>query len=244
MAAEPTGSMGAFPPTHWPAVFRAAETGRDAIAALDALLRQYLPALRAHLVLGKWGFDRDRADDLLQGFVADKIVESRLLKHLTGRGGRFRSYLLRSLDNYVIDHLRRSPPAQSPVSVENLDPADTALAGRECDPFDVAWARQVLEEALRRMQAECNASGREDVWGVFVGRTLGPTLNGARTLGYGRLIQRFGFRSPAQAANVLVTGKRMFKRALLAVTGSYAASPTEADEEVAELRRILSEARA
>jgi len=35
------------------------------------------------------------------------------------------------------------------------------------DVFDVAWAREVIAETLRRMQAECEAAGRDDIWRVF-----------------------------------------------------------------------------
>ena len=79
-----------------------------------------------------------------------------------------------------------------------------------------------------------------DVWGVFECRLLAPMLDGAEPMPYEALVERFALRSPAQASNVLITGKRMFERALRAVVGEYAADEAEVDEEIAELRQILS----
>jgi len=63
-----------FPDTPWSLLLslrRADEEARR--QTLDLLLRQYLPALRAHLLARR--VPADRVDDLLQGFVADKVIE-------------------------------------------------------------------------------------------------------------------------------------------------------------------------
>src|SRR6201999_3451227 len=88
--------------------------------------------------------------------------------------------------------------------------------------FDVAWARQLLAEAIRRTKEECTASGRADVWGVFETRVLDPMLHDAEPLGYDELVKRFGLTSPTQASNLLVTGKRTFARVLRALVAEYA----------------------
>src|SRR5207253_10760563 len=59
--------------------------------------------------------------------------------------------------------------------------------------FDVAWAREVIAEALRRLQAECEVSGRSIFWSVFEARVAGPMLDGTERLGYDQLIAKFGF---------------------------------------------------
>ena len=74
------------------------------------MLKQYLPALRAHLISEK-RFAIELAEDLLQGFVADKIIEQNLLEHAREGRGKFRSFLLTTLNNYVISKHRSETAA-------------------------------------------------------------------------------------------------------------------------------------
>ena len=76
-----------FPQTHWSLVGRAAASD-DLLRqqALTDLLMAYLPGLRAFLVEIR-RVPADLAEDLLQGFVADKVLAAGLLRHANqGRG--------------------------------------------------------------------------------------------------------------------------------------------------------------
>ncbi len=68
--------------------------------ALGDLLARYLPALRAFLI-SELRLDAHRAEDLLQGFVAERVVEQNLLARADQRRGRFRTFLLACLRNHV-----------------------------------------------------------------------------------------------------------------------------------------------
>ncbi|MHB1036764.1 MAG: sigma-70 family RNA polymerase sigma factor [Pirellulales bacterium] len=226
----------AFPATSWTLVAQAGqEDGTTHREVLGRLLSQYLPALRAHLV-----FDRripsDQADDLLQEFVVNKILERNLLRQADRSKGRFRTFLMTVLDHYVIDRRRVRGP--STVAAEEVDPADPAALPD--DAFNQAWARQVIAAAVDRMQAECEVLGRADVWGVFQGRVLGPILDQAEPTAYENTLDQFGFRSSVQAANILTTAKRMFGRILRTVVAGYV-QDGDVEEEICELRRILSQ---
>ena len=104
----------------------------------------------------------------------------------------------------------------------------------------MAWARSVISEALRQMQAECESSGRTDLWGVFQCRVVGPILEGAPPVDYRELVERFGFQSPTQASNALTTAKRMYARALRSAVGEYARDEHEIESEIEELKGILA----
>ena len=108
------------------------------------------------------------------------------------------------------------------------------------DVFDVAWARELLGEVLRRMEAECDGARRREIWGVFESRILRPILDNAATLPYEQLVKRFGFRSPTQAANALVTAKRMFARTLRTVVSEYALGEQAVESEIRDLQHILA----
>ena len=145
-------------------------------------------------------------------------------------------------------HLQLKPPLDSILLICHFIQRFAAADGESFSVASIAtsripslaWARRVIAESLARMQAECSGSGRADVWGVFECRLLAPMLDGAEPMPYEALVERFALRSPAQASNVLITGKRMFERALRAVVGEYVADEAEVDEEIAELRQILA----
>lgn len=235
--------MRRFPVTQWSLVARAGLASVDSRReALGVLLRRYQPALRAHLVVQK-RVTPEAADDLLQGFICDKVVEQGLLAAADRGRGRFRNFLLTALDRYVIDHARfdaakkRSP---GDTAFADLQRIETAAATPEpSEAFAVAWAREVLAEAVRRMETECIGGNRPDLWAVFRCRVLEPTLTGAAPVPYADLIARFGFRSPTQASNVVITSKRMFERVLRQVVGEYAEDESQIDREIQELRAVL-----
>jgi len=233
-----------YPTTQWSLVRAASSDDEDARRdAVGRLVRRYAPVLQTHLVRDR-GLASDQADDVVQSFLADKVLEDGLIGLADPGRGRFRTFLATSLDRYLVSHIRAERAkkrgggmshvqlnAESPV----VDP--TPLPHHA---FDVSWARQVLADAVNAMQAECLASGRGDVWGVFEGRVLLPLLHGGEQASYAELVRRYGFISPSQASNVLVTANRMFARELRKVVGAYTLTDAQADEEIADLRRILA----
>ena len=233
-----------FRTTIWTLVRRAGEEGsQGSREALAQLLVRYLPALRAHL-LHTHTLPESQVDDLLQSFVSDKILQSDLLAKADQRRGKFRTLLLTALHRYVVDQWRaqtakkRSGGRTLSLDVEGMhEPAQHELT--PSTHFDIAWAREVVGEALQRMQNECTATGRPDVWGVFEARLVGPTLFGEAPMPYEELVSHFGLSTPRRATNVLITGKRMFARILRTVVGEYTPED-EIEAEIRQLRKDLS----
>ena len=246
MAAGEADELRPFPLTSWGLVGRAnREHGAGGREALGALLVRYQPALRARLVVER-RIPPDVANDLLQGFITDRVIAQNLVARADREKGKFRTLLLTALDRHVVDQFRaatarKRTSGRAPVPLEAAagvrDPSPGATPGAA---FDVEWAKQVIAEAVDRMRAECHAAGRADLWGVFASRVLHVAVDGAEPLPYDRLVERFGFATPVQAANALVTAKRMFARALRSVVARYAGDACEVDREVEELRGILA----
>ncbi len=237
-----------FPSTHWTSVGMAGADAAGARDALGRLLQRYMPALKTHLVL-QMHVPAEQADDLLHGFVSEKVLEQGIIARADKERGRFRSFLRRALENHVISNFRRAgaqkrTPARADVLALDEATEPEAPGGDLPDAYDVAWARELLAEAVRRMQAECRQTGRADIWGVFECRLLSPSLEGTEPLPYAELVERFGLLSPVQAANVLVTAKRMFARHLRSVVAEYAEEEADVEEEIGELKAILAGPRA
>ncbi len=182
---------------------------------------------------------------MLQDFVAGKILERDLIAKADQDLGRFRTFLLTALDRFLLNRIRDAKAQKRAVGAAvALGDDDVALqASAGADAYDVEWARRVLDEAVQRMRDECLASGREDAWGMFECRVLAPSVSGTEPADYGELVRRFGFQSPSQASNALVTAKRMYARTLRSVVGEYTRDAAEIEEEIQELQRIVTKAR-
>lgn len=235
-----------FPSTQWSLVARAGHASIDTQRqALSTLLIRYLPALRAYLLLER-RMPRDRVEDLLQGFVTDQLLEHNLVAHVQREKGKFRSFVLLALKRYVISQYRKDTASKrSPEggSVHSLDEEAMSVpdSAHSSPHFDVAWAKELVSQTLERMCRECEAGGREDIWGVFQSRMVGPLLEQTDPVEYAELAKAFQLPTALAAANLLTTGKRMFARALRQVVGEYAIDEREVQEEVVELMAVLGQ---
>jgi len=239
-----------FPTTRWSLVGRAGSPNLDANqaaandrAALGELIRMYLPALHAHLV-GPLRIDRHRADDLIQGFLADKVLEQNLIALADSNRGKFRTFLLTALERFVVDtHRHDSARKRSPTSkMLDVDDHTDDLTARSTpsDAFDRAWAGRVLGEVMRRLRAECESSERPHLWHIFESRMLLPIIEGSPPPSHEALAKKWNLESPTQSANALGSAKRMFTRVFRSVVSEYAASEAEVDDEIRELWEIFS----
>jgi len=218
----------------------------DRAGALAAIVNRYLPALKVYL-MRKRKLSADAAEDLLQSFVGEKLLDASFIATADRRRGKFRTFLLTSLDHFLIDQVRRSDSAmraQAAAAAIVPGDGDEPAAPDAADPFDVQWAREVINEALARMEQECAASGRSDIWNMFEQRVAGPTLQDRPAPTYEQLVGQFGFQSPTQASNCLVTAKRMFARTLRVVVMEYAGADDSVEAELVDLMKILGHGRA
>jgi RNA polymerase sigma-70 factor (ECF subfamily) len=246
MARHGPEDVGFFQTTHWSLVRQAgAQDNRAQREALTQLVRRYVPALRLHLVASR-RIDTGRAEDLIQSFLLNKVLEGKLISKASRERGRFRGFLCTALDRFVANEMRRErAKMRSPEKCVTLD---SGLAVADSSPpvdasFDIAWARQLLADALDSMRRECERFDRPDIWGVFEARVLGPMFHNAEPVPYEQLVQKFGFRSPAQASNVLISAKRMFERVLRGLVGEYEKGDAGIDAEIADLQAILARSR-
>jgi hypothetical protein len=233
-----------FPSTQWSLVGRAGHiTGTRRREALGTLLHRYMPAMRTHLVLAR-RMSPDQADDLVQGFVTDKIIEQNLLAQAEQARGQFRSFLLVALNRYVIGQYRHDTAQKRSPSGPMLDIADQHdVSAADAEPswqFTLAWAREVIEQVRRRMETHCRQINRPDLWLVFTERVLRPAAdNDARP--HERIAGDLQLQSAKAASNLLITAKRLFARVLRLIVSEYVSDQRAIDEEIEDLMRILSQ---
>lgn len=242
---------GQFPATRWTLIGRAGGSDtQGGSTAIAELVRLYAPALRAHL-LAAVNRDEHRADDLLQGFLTDKVLEERLIGFADPNRGRFRTFLLTALDRYVIDeHRRATAQKRAPrEGFQDIDQHTDSISTSAGDSdqhaaFDRAWASEVVREVIATMRQECQESGRQDLWEVFDVRCLKPATDDLAPEPHESIASRLKLESAHHAGNLLITAKRMFTRVFKAVVSRYAANEKEVQDEVAELWRLYAQTRA
>lgn len=231
-----TGSI--FPQTDWAGLGKAAANE----AHLDQLIRLYWQPLKIFLLAAFPGL-HNQADLLLQDFAQDRMLKEGWLLRADQNRGRFRDFLKTSLRNFVLDYLNRTEVRNPPVSLDELQ-QEPAAADRQAEEFDLAWARTVIAETLRRMEADCRNPAAEQprrtyIWEMFRLRLLEPVFNDVESPPYDQLIERFQLKSPTDASNTLLSAKRIFKAHLNQVIQEYAGQDAATAAEIKALEDFL-----
>lgn len=232
-----------FHSTRWSVVVRAASPRMPgAREALQELCDAYWWPLYAYA--RRAGLQADDAADAVQGLFADLFEKDRLAQADPDRGS-FRAWLLSAL-RFHVSHERESARALKRgggVAVVSLDPADAevrwGLASlRELPPERVyarAWAMELLARALRRVEEDYAARGKQD-WFC----ELQPVLTGgAHPDGLGAVARRLETTDGAArvAAHRL---RRAFRAAIRAEVASTLEDPAELEDELRYLFAALS----
>lgn len=239
---ETTESPGEFPTTRWSYVSLLRQARGDHFRdLLEPFLTNYLPALSEFLRLGMRVHDPHVREDLLQGFIADRMIANSILLKARSERGKFRSFVLACLVNYVKDHRKSLASRQNALTL-SLNSATYAVTAQDCvhsQVFDVLWAREVTHRALALLREECETSRRLHVWSIFHKRVLEPIETGKPAASFGELANQM--RLPqTQAKNYLVTAKRAYKRHLREVIDQYTADRDETNREIENLLHILA----
>ena len=158
-----------FNTTHWSVVLRARDAEpAEARTALEQLCLAYWQPLYTFARCS--GLAPADAQDVVQGFFAQLIAREGL-RGVDPAKGRFRSFMLASLRNFMSDERDRAHAAKRGGGHELL-PLDFALAEEAFETqfasssdsperaFDRSWAMAVLDRAQGRLRDEYAAAGK------------------------------------------------------------------------------------
>lgn len=159
-----------FTTTHWSAVLLAADGGSvQATRSLESLCRMYWYPLYAYV--RRRGFGPEEAQDLTQAFFA-RLLEKDALAQVDRAKGRFRSFLLASVNHFLANEWDRSRAIKrgGRTTTFSLDEASAASRYAMEIPTEVTpetlyerqWALELLDRALNRLGAESLRSGRQE----------------------------------------------------------------------------------
>lgn len=232
-----------FPPTRWSLVGRVgADETRVAGEALETLCRAYWYPLYAYL--RRCGHSPDDAQDSTQSFF-QYLLENRLLAKADQSKGRFRSFLLASLKNFLSSERRKQSAfkrggARPLISLDEKSPEERyALEPvEEHTPeslFELSWARALLMQTSSAIEREYMEAGKRELF-----QHLRPYLRGGEQgPSYKTTATALGKSEDAVKSGVLRLRHRfqILLRAQIAHTVPHA---SDIDEELAHLRRVLA----
>ena len=160
----------AFNSTHWSLVLAAKPGSTDQVGAqkaLELLCKAYWYPLYAFV--RQRGYSASDAQDLTQSFFA-VFIKNAGFETADPERGRFRSYLLGSLKNFLSHERERSQAKKrgggiKPVELDALDPeARYAIEpSQSWDPearFNREWACEVNSRALQKLKSASERQGK------------------------------------------------------------------------------------
>ena len=239
-----TDSAAWFATTHWNVVLAARDDrSPEATAALEQLCRTYWRPL--YSFLRRSGHSPDDAMDLTQGFF-ERLLEKRALTAADPERGRFRSFLLASLKNFVADvhdkaHAQKRGGGMSFISLDEQEAEDSYAKepSHTQTPdkiFERRWAVTVLEQTLARLRS------------AYVPKEGQPSFaqlkaflfRGEQTVHFAEAAERLGAK-PSTLRSTVSRLRARYREELRQVVADTVLSPGEIEDEIRYLMRLFGD---
>lgn len=226
-----------FATTRWSLVLAAKQANPQGRKALSELCQMYWYPLYAYT--RRRGHDRQQAEDLTQGFFADLLCRQDLHKAKSEQG-RFRSYLLACLQNFLANEHHKAT-AQKRGGGRALLSLDMARAAEryQMEPvhgwtperlFQRRWALTLLARVLAQLGEEYQEKNRQAIFQhlqVFL-QSDSPTPS------YSALAHNLGISEGAVKVSVHRL-RRRYRELLKQAIAETLASPEEVEAEIQDL---------
>jgi RNA polymerase sigma factor (sigma-70 family) len=243
------GHSDVFPSTHWSVVLAAGKSHAEpemARVALAELCRVYWAPL--------YGFVRSRghtmhdSQDLTQSFFA-YVLEHKVYARADRRKGRFRSFLLASLKNFLADASDRERTIKRggariflPLHEEQAQEAESLFQTHSGVSngdrlFDRSWAEALVAAALERLSVDYKRESREQLFNelrIFIAGGAEPPPT------YAELTDRLGITESTLRSHVTRLRAR-YREALRAEVRRTVNTEKQVDQELRELLHVLTE---
>jgi RNA polymerase sigma-70 factor (ECF subfamily) len=232
-----------FATTRWSVVL-AVGSGEDVEVeqALATLCTTYWYPL--YVYVRRNGYNPQDAEDLTQSFFAN-LLEKRGLESVRREKGKFRSFLLASLKNFLANEWdkRKAIKRGGKYSIISWDEGlaesrylREPLHGLTPERvYEQTWALTVIEKVMTRLRADYANAGRNELF-----EALHPHLTGtSETEAAGEIGRRFGMKDSAVRMAILRL-RRAFACRLREEISQTVSSSQELDEELRHLCHLWS----
>ena len=232
-----------FHTTHWTVVLAARDKGTaSAREAVEQLCETYWYPIYAFV--RRQGLSSHESEDLTQEFFF-RFLERHSLGRVQPASGKFRSFLLACLKNFLANereraHAQRRGGGIAHLAIDTGD-AETRYSLEPADSrnpeslFDRRWALAVLDRVISELQREYSAAGKADLFDALHGFLPGGQGDVSRA----ELAAERGVS--AGAIDVAVHRLRQRFGALLRLAVAQTVScEAEVDEEIRHLITVLN----
>ncbi|MHC4539825.1 MAG: RNA polymerase sigma factor [Planctomycetota bacterium] len=243
------GERGTFLTTHWSLIEDVKKHQKKDRALIGLLLERYWKPVYCYL--RRKGYNNEQAKDLTQGFFHEVVLNRHLLERADSEKGRFRTLLLHTLNQYLIDEHRKET-ARKHIPKDKLVPLDVtdhpSLPEMVCQldteqSFNYVWKADLLERVLAEVRDRYTKRGMEAHWYVFRDRLLEPSLEDCEVPSFNQICQRYRIDDEATASNMLKTVKRLFRSVLETHIRQTVLSGEAVEEELREIFKFLEKER-
>ncbi len=232
-----------FVSTHWSVVLAAGKKDSSSDDALARLCETYWYPLYAYA--RRRGYSVHDSQDLTQEFFA-RLLEGNWLAKANRERGRFRSFLLSSMKNFMANEWKKARMQKRGGGHTIVSFDDDSAEGRyKLEPmekrtpesfFERQWALTLLETVLARLEAEHSRENKDD-WMT----AMRPALTSERdTINCGDIAQKLAITETA--ARVAVHRlRRRYRQLIRAEVAATVASPADIEMEMRHLFQSLTQ---
>jgi len=232
-----------FHPTHWTVVLAAGDTqSPDSARALETLCQTYWFPLYAYV--RRQGLDAHEAQDLTQAFF-EHLLEKKALGRVDPEKGKFRSFLLASLNNFLNNERDKARRLKRGGGVEtfslNSEQAEqryeSGLVHGESPEklFERRWAQLVVERVANRLTAEFAGTGHAQRFEILKEFLMGDSAR----MSYEQAAATMGI-SVSAATSAIYRIRTRFRELFRAEIAATVGSLDQVDDEIRHLAAALA----
>jgi DNA-directed RNA polymerase specialized sigma24 family protein len=241
------GERERFLTTHWSMIENVRQEQNPDGAMIESLLQRYWKPVYCYL--RSKGYDNERAKDLTQGFFCAVVLDRDLVQRADRTRGRFRTFLLHALDQYVINEnakqrtQKRHPQGRvMSLNAEDLPELPLWVDKQESQRvFDYAWMSSLLDNVISEVEAFYTGQDKSVYWNLLHDRILHPILDNTKPPTLPQLCERYAIENQRKASNMLVTVKRYFQQELIRHLRMTVLDEGVAQEELEEIVGFFSQ---
>jgi RNA polymerase sigma factor (sigma-70 family) len=237
---EPAQPIGIFATTHWSVVVRAGDSASpEAASALERLCRTYWYPL--YVFVRRKGNSHEDASDLTQAFFA-RFLEKRALRFANSNLGKFRTFLLTSMTNFLVNEWDKSQRQKRGGGIRALSLDEAAAEKRyQIEPsnqttpetlFEQRWAQTVIDVVVERLAKETDEK-RFDVLKEFLLAEKGA-------VSYDDAAAQLGM-SAAGVTSAIHRMRARFRGLLFEEVANTVEKPEDVEDELRHLLKALAD---
>jgi RNA polymerase sigma factor (sigma-70 family) len=237
------GSRQAFRTTQWSLILSARTADSEGSqAALEQLCQAYWYPV--YSFARRRGHDHAQAEDLTQAFFA-RFLEKNDLAGADTRKGRFRTFLLACVQNFLVNEWDRANAQKRGGGIRILSLDDeTAKERFELESrsgaspelaYEQRWVEALLETVLRRLHAEFEAAGKGDQFDalkVYLTEERGAVV-------FAEMAQRLGVTEGA-VKGVVRRMRQRYREIFREEVANTIGDPREVEDEIRHLIKVMS----